>query len=303
MLRLATHAMGTRFELVLDGAREMHLRAAGEAAIDAIEECDRRFSLFRSDSLVRHLERNAARDSVKLDEDTFELFEICRDVHRLSRGAFDITVAPLMRSLGFHGDGEPLETAQNAVGAEAIELDCEQRTIRLARAGIAIDLGAIGKGHALELAGRILREAGVESALMHGGTSSVVAIGSPRDIPAWRVAIEGGARSPVAELNDAALSVSAQHGRRLANGAGHVLDPRSQRSADSSDVVAVIHSDARVAEAWSTALLVLGEIPDEARELDVAIGSGPRFAREWRIASVEGARARFTCDTASIPSR
>src|SRR5438105_4598752 len=83
------------------------------------------------------------------------------------------------------------------------------------------------------------RVSGVESALLHGGTSSIVALGAPPDLGAWPVAIEGGL-APIAELRDCSLSVSAQHARRLASGVGHVLDPRTRRSADSENIVAVL---------------------------------------------------------------
>jgi FAD:protein FMN transferase len=66
-----------------------------------------------------------------------------------------------------------------------------------------LDLGAIGKGYAIEVAGTILREAGVSSALIHGGTSTVYAIGKPSDADAWKVAIECPPNDPA----------GAQHGR------------------------------------------------------------------------------------------
>ena len=111
ILRLATQAMATRFELVLAPSAapavngdEARLRAAGEAALEEIADCDRRLSLFRRDSLLSHVNRNAARAPVRLDADTYALFEACAEVQRLSGGAFDASVAPRMRALGFHAD-------------------------------------------------------------------------------------------------------------------------------------------------------------------------------------------------------
>jgi thiamine biosynthesis lipoprotein len=295
MLRLATRAMGTRFELVLGTARSSvrSLAPYGEDALDIVEECDRRFSLFRADSWLAHVNRVASRSSVALDEDTFELLDACDRVHRESSGAFDVTVAPLMRALGFHGEAGDVEEAREAVGWSAVELDRAARTLRFRREGVALDLGAIAKGHALDLAARRLRECGVASALLHGGTSSVIALGAPPGRDAWSIAIEGGESAAVVDLCDAALSVSAQHGRRLANGAGHVLDPRTRSSCERDDVVAVAHRSARIADAWSTAILVLGEAPPAPRDLDVAIGSGERFRRAWRFGGASSTRFRL----------
>lgn len=303
MLPLATNAMATRFELVLvpafaDGGAgdedEARARAAGEAALAAIERCDAEWSAFASSSFLAHLNRTAASRAVALDADQFELLAICDDVARASGGAFDPTVAPLVRALDRREELDAASAAER-VGWRHVLLDREARTVRFARPGVALDLGGIAKGHALELAKRELRAAGIRSALLHGGTSSVVAFGAPPKRPGWRVELEGGSDAPWVELCDAALSVSAQHGRTLADGSGHVLDPRLKSSVASAATVAVVHADARYAEAWSTALLVLDEAARsrddhvvDAGELDAAIGRGPRFARAWQFTRPSG---------------
>jgi thiamine biosynthesis lipoprotein len=105
----------------------------------------------------------------------------------------------------------------------------------------------------------VLREAGVASAFLHGGTSSVVAIGAPPGEAGWRVAIRdprGGPAVATVALCDEALGVSAPHGRIAACGAGHVLDPRSGQPVARGSLAAVVHDTATLADAWSTALLV-----------------------------------------------
>jgi hypothetical protein len=101
MLRLATHAMATRFELVL-AAEGRDARAAGEEALARIEACDARYSLFRRDSLVSRINREAVDRPVRLDEETYELLALCLELRDETRGAFDVSVGRRMRELGFH---------------------------------------------------------------------------------------------------------------------------------------------------------------------------------------------------------
>ncbi|MBL1216385.1 MAG: FAD:protein FMN transferase [Planctomycetes bacterium] len=281
MIRLATYAMGTRFEILLSGDDAVGVRAAGEEALALIEECDRQFSIFERDSLISHINRIAHRRPVRLDADTFAMFRVCLAVHEESGGAFDVTVGPLMEELGFRGDSEPAPAGGPArvdIGSEWIELDEEDQTIHFVDGKrLKLDLGGVAKGHALDLARQSLVGNGVTSALLHGGTSGVVTIGCPvqpgfENPDGWRVAIRSPdkskearySRCPSVALKDSALSVSAQHGR-VAPGAdgtvrGHVIDPRGDGTVSPADIVmtAVIGSSACQADAWSTALLVTG---------------------------------------------
>jgi thiamine biosynthesis lipoprotein len=272
-VRLALPAMGTRFELVLAGADPVHLRAVGEAALQAIAECEAAVSPFVRGSMIARVNAAAHERPVRVDPATFELLAACRDLHLASGGAFDPTVGPLLAALGFRGappaDAMGLAAARARVGMQHVELDPEALTVRLLRPGMALDLGAVGKGHALDLAGCVLRAHGVRCALLHGGTSSVLAIGAPPGLSGWRIGIGPFAPRPVATLCDVALAVSAGHGqrRRQADGtcAAHLVDPRAGLPVTSGPLlVAVVAASARAADAWSTALLVDGTAPPPA---------------------------------------
>ncbi len=275
MLRLARNAMATRFEIVLHGPRESALRAAGEEALEEICKLEDQLSLFRSSSEIAHLNARAAREPVRVSPPVFQLLRQAATIHAETGGAFDITIAPLLRCWGFmQGTGclpdpSALQTARDRVGMDLVEFNPSDHTIRFKRPGVMLDLGAIGKGCAIERAAELLREAGVESALLHGGTSTVYAIGQPPDAEAWKISIEGppshdGESPPLAtiSLRDEALSVSAVWGKSFKSGErtlGHVLDPRTGNPASSAILAALTTPSATDSDALSTALLVLGE--------------------------------------------
>lgn len=259
-LRLATHAMATRFELVLAGEDGPGLRAIGEAALDEIGLWHARLSRFEPSSLLSHLNRTAASHAVPLDDETFELFALCERVWRASEGAFDPTVAPLMERWGVAG----VASADGArVGFGGVRLDHPRRSIAF-DGPVSLDLGAVAKGFALDRAGAILRDHCVDAAFLHAGTSSALAIGAPPGEDAWRIAVRG-AHAPVGvALRDSALGVSAPRGRRVAlDGApaGHIMDPRAGAPAAGVETAGAVCACAAEADAWSTALVVLAARP------------------------------------------
>ena len=246
--------MGTRFELVLACEDEPRWRAVGEAALECIEACDGRWSLFSSSSLVARINRDAARAPVRLDPELYELLQRCLELHVHFEGAFDVAIGRRMRALGFRGEPQAAPRAR-----EGFELDSTTRSIRFTTPDTALDLGSIAKGHALDLAAQLLREQGVDSALLHGGTSSVIALGAPPDALAWRVQIGSDGTHEVL-LRDAALSVSAPRGRTHeidGETVGHIVDPASGRPVPLGIRAAVVAPSAREADAASTAALVL----------------------------------------------
>jgi thiamine biosynthesis lipoprotein len=272
---LARHAMATRFEIVLHGGNPVALRAAGEEALDEIERIEALLSLYRDTSEIAHVNARAAREPVRVSLPVFRLLEQARSLNEETGGAFDITIAPLVRCWGFMGgtgqmpEPEAVAAAREKVGWNLVQLDRANFTVRFAREGVMLDLGAIGKGYAIERAAEILREDGVTSAILHGGTSTVHAIGCPPDAGSWKVAIERPVENPTSPppllatvpLKDESLSVSAVWGRSFQSGDktyGHVIDPRSGQPTEAALLAAVVLSSATETDALSTALLTLG---------------------------------------------
>ncbi|MBI4663618.1 MAG: FAD:protein FMN transferase [Verrucomicrobia bacterium] len=193
---LARRAMATRFEILLYGEDEVRLRAAGEEALDEVERLEAHLSLYRPASEISRINTLAFREPVRVEPSLFRLLQRAQRLHGETGGTFDITIAPLVRCWGFMGgtgkmpDAEQVAAARARVGMEWVELRVEGFTVRFLKEGMMIDLGAIGKGYAVEQAAEILREAGVASALIHGGTSTVHAIGAPPDAQVWKVAVQ-----------------------------------------------------------------------------------------------------------------
>jgi len=240
--------MGTRFELAIitDPNGRVDAEAVGEVAIREIEDWHRRLSRFDADSWLSHVNRSASREPVRLDDETFPLFEDAVRVWRDSGGAFDIA---------------------RGGGADLV-LDDKARTLRFRRDDLSLDLGAIGKGHALDCAAACLRAHGVTSALLQGGTSSAVAIGCPPNMSGWRIGVafqqEAVAVDEVFDLVDMSFSLSDEASQPSATHGRHIVDPRVDAGQPPVHVprrVIVTGPSARLADAWSTALAVLGEEP------------------------------------------
>ncbi len=273
MLTLALQAMATRFELALpeDSPR---LRAAGEEALNEISRVENLLSLYKPSSEVAGLNSRAGSEGVRVSAEMFSLLERAVELSRETEGAFDITIAPLVRCWGFMNaegrrpDAAEIEEARAQVGSHLLVLDSAARRVRFGAPGMMLDFGAFGKGYALDRAVELLREAGVTSALLHGGTSSVHGLGAQADGTGWRIAIEGAPREDavgpplaVVELRDESLSVSAVWGKSFASQGrtfGHILDGRTGYPSERAELAAIVLPSGADADALSAALLVDG---------------------------------------------
>jgi len=266
---LAAYAMGTRFEFLLGGEEATLLRAAGEVALEEVHRLEALLSRFRSDSEVFHLNAFAAEVPVRVSRTLFHLLQRAIALSEDTEGAFDPTVAPLMRCWGFYQrqglspSSEQLAEALACVGMDGLQLDAKNCTVRFQRPGLELDLGAIGKGLALEEAGWRLREAGIKVALLHAGTSTVYALDPPPDENGWKIAVRHPQRGELAvvALRQEALAVSEVHGRTVTvegRKIGHLLDPRTGQPVAHTRLAAAVTTSPTEADALSTAALVLG---------------------------------------------
>lgn len=271
LVRVACVAMRTRFEIALWGERLDSLRAVGLEALEEIRRLDTQLSAYNEASDIWELNALAASGPVRVEPRLFRLLARALELSERTGGAFDITVGPLLHAWGFQGgsghpaDPEELAAARQCTGYANVVLDQEASSVRFARAGVRIDLGAIGKGYALERAAEIVQEACPQGVLLDGGGSSILALGAAPDGAPWRVGIAD-PRTPgdllaSVELRDESLSVSAAHGKGFWQDGrllGHVLDPRTGVPTRGADLAAVVCTSPTDGDALSTALMVRG---------------------------------------------
>ncbi len=278
-VRLALNAMATRFELVIHGDDPILMRAAGEEALSEIKRLGERLSFYNPSSEISHLNGREPWCPIRITPELFSLLKKSSELYVQTNGAFDITVGTLMNCWGFvRGTGTwPLESRRVAAlektGMDQVILNEEESTVTFKKDHMEIDLGAIGKGYALEEAEDILRTCGIKSALIHGGTSTITAIGPPSSKEdGWVI----GVADPQDEskvltsitICDESFSVSAPHGKAFYKGNkvwGHVIDPRVGFPVQGASVAVVIHSSATICDAVSTAILAMN--PDEVEQM------------------------------------
>lgn len=277
LIRVSRRAMATRFEVALPLGTPCALEAA-EAALDLIEELEDQLTVYREESEVSRLNATAADRPVTVEPRLFELLVRSANLTRETGGAFDPATGAMTKAWGFfRREGRvplpaELTAAREHSGSRHVVLDPEAKSVRFRRKGLEYNLGGIGKGYAVDRAAELLRERwGIRSALLHGGGSSVFAIGTPPGDPrGWPIAVShpwNDTNLGTVRLIDEGFGTSAatfqffeHNGRKL----GHLLDPRTGWPASGTASASVVAPTAADADAISTAFFVLGA--DAARE-------------------------------------
>ncbi len=271
-MRVVREAMGTEFEILLCGRDEQSLVNAANEALDEVEDLDQQMSLYNARSELSSINRRSAAERVAVEPKLFSLLELAGEITDASRGAFDITVTPLVKCWGFfRGQGQvpPADTiaaALQSVGMRHVELRRPDRTVHFRRADVRLDLGGIAKGYAVDRAVEVLRGLGITRALVHGGQSSIYALGAPPDQASWTVGIrhplDASRRIAVVHLRDRALSTSGNYEKFFeADGKlySHIIDPRTGYPATGMLSASALGPTAAETDALATAFFVMGQ--------------------------------------------
>jgi thiamine biosynthesis lipoprotein len=273
MLRVeeTADAMGSTYTVVAYGSDRARLIGAVEQSFEEVRRIDHLLSNYRPDSELSQVNRFAAQRPVEVSQETFDLLAACQEYSRLSDGAFDISVGPLMKLWGFYrGSGRLPHRAEvlgvlERVGYRKILLDPARRTVRFAREGMELDPGGIGKGYAVDRIVSVLQAAGVGAALVSAGGSSIYALGAPPGEKGWKVKIRDPRNSAkTAEevvLSNASLSTSGNYEKFFrAEGRifSHIMDPRTGYPAPGMLAVSVIAPRTLDSEAWTKPFFING---------------------------------------------
>ncbi|MFA4991284.1 MAG: FAD:protein FMN transferase [Candidatus Omnitrophota bacterium] len=246
-----------------DRSRAENAMAAAFAEMERIEKV---FSKFDENSEVSKINKSAGKTGVRTTHEALELIQRAVYYSRLSDGAFDITIAPLMEAWGFVNksnsipDRRTLVRALQAVGYKNISVDYNHASIRFLNPGTRIDLGGMAKGYAVDRARETLISRGVKSGLVNLG-GNMFGFGKSWDI---------GVRDPrdsvkiiyKFNLKDKALSTSGDYNRFfMMDGKrySHIIDPKTGRPSQGLISVTIMADSAEEADAFSTAVFVMGE--------------------------------------------
>jgi thiamine biosynthesis lipoprotein len=269
--------MGTFSRVVVIARTERAANACIQAAFDVQERVNELMSYRREDSELNKVNRRAFDEPVAVDPMTFEVLQQSVRFSRLSDGAFDVTVGPLMDLWKKAGESNETPTpralaqARAKVGYDKLILDDEKKTVRFAVPGMRVDLGGIGKGYAVDKAVEAMKERGALGGMVDLGGNIRCFGRAPQGQQHWRVGLQdpnvapdqiGGSKPLlILALTNESVATSGDY-RRFVKVHGekrsHILDTRTGQGAILLASDTIIAPDATTADALSTAVNVLG---------------------------------------------
>lgn len=259
--------MGTRVSVMLWHEDDNVGPALVDQVLDEYRRIDREMSTYREESEISRVNREASSSAVTISNELLDLIEIAIGLSQASEGAFDISYESVGYLYDFRERQRPnadeISELIDAVDYRQIFVDTTASTVRFGVPGMRINLGGIAKGYAVEQGARILREAGVEYALLNaGGDTRVIGdrLGQPWIIGIQHPRLEGEVATTL-PLVDEAISTSGDYerffiedGRRY----HHILNPATGEPTETLLSATVIGPDATLTDALATTVFVLG---------------------------------------------
>jgi FAD:protein FMN transferase len=262
--------MGTKFRIILYAPEKETADKASKAAFERIAELDRIMSDYQATSELMQLCAKAGGEPVPVSEKLFFVLNKAQEVSKLSEGAFDVTVGPVVklwrraRRTRKLPDPEQLAKARELVGYEKMHLDAKKHTVQLDKPGMLLDLGGIAKGYAGDKAQAVLKKHGITRALVAAGGDIVVS-GPPPDAEGWKIEIEAAddeENKPQRTLllHDAGISTSGEKeqyveidGKRYS----HIVDPHTGIGLIGQQSVTVIAPQGITADSMTKVAMIL----------------------------------------------
>lgn len=263
--------MGTTFRIILYAPDEATAKAAAKAAFARVAELNAIMSDYQPTSELMRLCQKAGGAPVEVSIDLFDILRKSEEYARLTDGAFDVTISPVVRlwrrarRTREMPRAEDIKKALALVDYRKIKLEPKGRTVQLMLMGMLLDLGSIAKGYAADAALAVLRRHGITRALVAAGGD--IAVGdAPPSAAGWKVGIAP-LKNPDAPpelhllLKNAGVS-TAGDAEQFVEIAGkrysHIIDPKTGIGLVGRRSVTVIAPNATTSDALDTAVCVMG---------------------------------------------
>lgn len=268
----ARRVMGTLARVVVVVQDRNQAAAAIQKAFDEIENVQILMNDRDPNSQLSEVNRRAFFEPVAVDDAVFEVLAASIEYSRLSDGAFDVTVGPvvlLWRQSATTGEppaAEALAEARASVGWQSLLLDAEHKTVRFGKEGMRLDLGGIAKGYAVDRAIQAMRDLGVPGGMVDIG-GNIRCFGQPAHYARhWQIGLQDPRHEQALlmtlVMDERAVATSGDY-RRFAVVDGqrfsHIINPRTASSSQTLSSVTIIAPTAMQADALSTAVTVLEE--------------------------------------------
>lgn len=260
--RFSHQAMASPWEILVAYDDAIYAGQAAQAAFEEVDRIEREISRFVATSDVAQINNLAPGVWARVGEHAIECLKAAERAHADTGGAFDVTIGPLLacwrnpdRSPRTPSDAE-WAAARARTGMRLIEVDMQERRVRVHAAGIQVDLGGIGKGYAIDRAAEILKEWDIGSGLINAGDSSVYGYGRQPGQDGWPVGV-GGVGEETAAPYRLLLRGQSLSGSGVQVRGRHIMDPRTGRPAPGKRAVWALHPSATTADALSTAFFVM----------------------------------------------
>lgn len=293
--------MGTFAEITAVAPARRVARAAVDVAYARLDQVNHLMSDYVSDSEVGRINVLAARQTLVVSPETFEVLRRAREFAKASGGAFDVTYRPLKEVWKQAAKDNVLppqsllDETRRRIGYDKLLLDPATRAVTPTIDGIQIDLGGIAKGYALDLAAQAALDAGATAVLVNVG-GDVLAVGAQASGQPWRIGIKHpfgpGLAGRIALFGHRAVATSGTQQRFTDVGGkhySHIIDPRTGRPAEQAPSVTVVAPDGITADAWATVFSVL--TVEEGRQLAESL---PDVEVMWIWGSADDVRSAQT---------
>jgi thiamine biosynthesis lipoprotein len=259
--RYRHRAMATLFEVMIAGEDPGFAEKAAFAAFQEIDRLERELSRYLPNSDIARINNLPPHGSLRVGLDAFGCLQLGLQYREETGGAFDVTLGALVdcwvgkdKSL-LHPSSAEIERARERSGRNRLELDEATVTVHVHDPTPLVDLGAIGKGYAVDRAVELLKDWGVESALVHGGTSSAYAFGEYPNGHGWPVTLSNPENGSEV-LQTVFLQRQSLGGSGIKKGL-HIINPRTARTVRGRRAAWVCSGSAAESDAVSTACMVM----------------------------------------------